>query len=441
MIPESPENHEGYTNVSGTTLAPNDGDTVHGEYQLGAKITDHLPFIQEQASLVINMLVPQGLNPESIPVEARKLRDASHPNSKRLKRSIQGLTDELQESPLASEGKPLLDTSRLRSLIPPAQFEASIPDVHMTNCALLALVMFSRSGESSQPKVIQDLDELFPLCLMEKISTTPKTRVTGASRTQEETFNIALSIRTQFFIMELERRQSEPDFNPISILRQIFCKEIAPSDDNLHENPGSFRGFHLPGIFEDHDGHLPDSLPEKLQIAVSDRFNDLYEEVSEWDEVDVEGLKKAYRWRSFEREFARWIHTRSREIREDIRRIADKVTNRSPSLRRFTPAPLTTPNLRQTPKATNVQDIPSSQKSRQASMSQGVDETPVTESQVPIPSPVLAASPQKAPAPTSDDQSKKPAQNDPTRRQSRRYHMLNYPQFLIAPSLTFNLFQ
>ncbi|KAJ5357748.1 hypothetical protein N7541_004906 [Penicillium brevicompactum] len=438
VIPESPENHEGYTNVSGTTLAPNDADAV--EYQLGTKITNHLPFIQEQATLVMNLLVPQNLNPESIPVEARKLRDAGHPNTKRLDRSTKGLTDELQDSPLSSDGKPFLDTTRLRGLIPPAQFDASISDVHMTNCAMLALVMFSRNGEDSQPQVIQDLDEMFPMLLMEKISTTPKSRAIGASHTQEETFMLALNIRTQFFIMELERRQRESDFNPVAILRQIFCMDITPSDASLDEDPSSFRGFHLPHVFEDSDGHLPDNLPEKLLIAVSDRFNDLHEEVSDWDEVDVDGLKKAYRWRAFERELARWIHVRSREIREDIRRISDKANDRSSSVRRFTPALATTPIPRQTPKAAHLQATPSSQKSRHTSMSHGVDETPEGDSHVSVASPLLAPSPQKAPvaetrvsvtspavaastqqvpAPASNDQAKKPAQNDPARRQSK----------------------
>ncbi|CAG8898858.1 unnamed protein product [Penicillium egyptiacum] len=342
VVPESPENHEGHTNVSGTTLGHNDVEPVGS--QVADKIATHLPFVQQQATLVMSLLVRPDLNPDSLAADSKRLLDSNHPNRKRLRRSVEGLTDELEDSPLSRDGKSFLDISQARRLLSSAQLDASITDIYMTNCALLTLNMFLPSiGTESQSEVIQQLDSQFPACVMSNIADSSMSREIGASNTSETTFNLALGIRTQFFVMELERRQHEQDFRPLSILRQIFAIDLAPSEDG---SPGSFRGFNLPGVLQNEDGHLPEHLPEKFLVAVSDRFNELHEEISEWDSVDIDGLKKAYRWRSFERDLARWIYARDREIKDDIRRLSEKALN-SPAPRRLTSVPAGTPSRRQ----------------------------------------------------------------------------------------------
>jgi hypothetical protein len=341
VVPESPENHEGHTNVSGTTLGHNDVEPVGS--QVADKIATHLPFVQQQATLVMSLLVRPELNPDSLAAESKRLLDSNHPNRKRLRRSVEGLTDELEDSPLSRDGRSFLDISQARRLLSPAQLDASIAYIYMTNCALLTLNMFLPSmGIESQSEVMQQLDSQFPGCVMSNLVESSMTRDIGASNTTETTFNLALGIRTQFFIMELERRQHEQDFNPLSILRQIFAMDLAPSED---DSPASFRGFNLPGVLQDEDGHLPEYLPERFLIAISDRFNELHEEISEWDSLDIDGLRKAYRWRSFERDLARWVYARDREIKDDIRRLSERLRI-SPSPRRLTSVPAGTPNRR-----------------------------------------------------------------------------------------------
>ncbi|KAJ5816344.1 hypothetical protein N7447_008577 [Penicillium robsamsonii] len=354
VIPESPENHEGHTNVSGTTLGHNEVER-HNEVepvdsQVADKIATHLPFVQQQATLVMSLLVRPDLNPDSLAAESKKIVDSNHPNRKRLRRSVEGLTDELEDCPLSRDGKSFLDISQARRLLSSVHLDGSIADIYMTNCALLTLNMFLPSmGTEPQSEVIQQLDAQFPACLMDNLADSSMSRKIGASTTAEATFNLALGIRTQFFIMELERRQHEQDFNPLSILRQVFAMDLVSSEDDSESIPSSFRGFNLPGVLQDDDGHLPEHLPEKFLIAVGDRFNELHEELSEWDSVDIDGLKKAYRWRSFERDLARWIYARDREIKDDIRRLsemADKV-HKSPASRRLTSVPVGTPSRRQ----------------------------------------------------------------------------------------------
>lgn len=415
MIPESPENHEGHTNVSGTTLGPNDAEPMNS--QIGMKIMTQLPFIQEQACLVMNLLAPPNLNADSIPAEARKFRDSSHPNTRRLTRSIQGFNDELQDLPLSLNGQAFLDIPHIRGLVSPVSFERTAPGLHMTNCAILTREIFSSHGVTPMAQVIQDLDAYFPACLLDGFGHSSSSRAIGESSAKDTTFSLSLGIRTQFFIMELERRQKEHNFDPISILRQIFCLDILPSEDNLQGDPASFRGFNLPGVFQDEDGHLPETLSDKLQIAVSDRFNDLYEEISELDGVDVSDLKKAYKWRSFERDLARWLHARSQEIRDDIRRMSNEQAQLSPASRRVTPAPIRTPNTQQPLPAPILSN-------RSPQRETIVSKTPELNPEAAKGPRQPTNSPHNVPRPSSSGQAEQPATADPGRRKSKRYRIL-----------------
>jgi hypothetical protein len=454
VIPESPENHEGHTNVSGTTLGH--GDVVPGDSQVADKIVTHLPFLQQQATLLMTLLVPPDLNPDSFAAEAKRLSESSHPHRKRLKRYVEGLTDELEDSPLSRDGKSLLNVSEARRLLTPIQLDAAITNLHMTNCALLALNMFLPSmGTESHSQVIQELDAQFPACLMNDFADSSSSRAIGASATSESTFNIALNIRTQFFIMELERRQQEPGFSPFSVLRQVFAMDLTPNEADSQDAPSSFRGFNLPGVLQDDDGHLPEHLPEKLLIAVSDRFSDLQEELSEWDSVDIDGLKKAYRWRAFERDLGRWICTRDKEIKDDVRRLSERQAHTSPPPRRLTSVPVGTPSRRQVSTVPHsvetrrqtplVQKTRSPQKERMVNTAPVTDEatvvneataeddaTAVDEASVVVKAPVAnrvpgnnafrsAAVPQKLPSQGSSDPNRQSLTKNPSRRTSTKY--------------------
>ncbi|KAJ5510294.1 hypothetical protein N7453_002397 [Penicillium expansum] len=404
------------------------------------KIATHLPFVQQQATLVMSLLVRSDMNPDSLAAESKRLVDSNHPNRKRLRRSVEGLSDELEDSPLSRDGKSFLDISQARRMLSSAQLDASILDIYMTNCALLTLNMFLPSmGTESQSEVIEQLDSQFPACVMSNLADSFMSRPFGASNTTEATFNLALGIRTQFFIMELERRQHEQDFSPLSILRQVFAMDLAPSEDDSQIMPASFRGFNLPGVLQDDDGHLPEHLPEKFLVAVSDRFNELHEELYEWDSVDIDGLKKAYRWRSFERDLARWIYARDKEIKDDIRRLAEKVHN-SPATRRLTSVPLGTPSRRQ---ASTVplsgaksrqgdlsHQTQSPQKERSLNIAPGVDMTSVAdrapETEMPSQADKLSGNnvsrsgtAQNVPEQTVSDQVAQLAAKDPGRRKSK----------------------
>ncbi|KAJ5766814.1 uncharacterized protein N7511_004430 [Penicillium nucicola] len=372
IIPESPENHEGHTNVSGTTLGHNDVDT--NNVGLAEEIATKLPHVQQEANNVLGLIIPQHLMPSILAEEAKRLLDVKNPNRKRFRRYVEGMRDELSDLTLVRQDMTFLEISEFRHRLSSAQFETSLPSLHLANCALLALNMFLPTlGTDDKPEVIQELDIKFPACFIERIADATTVGTIGATELHQETFDLALSIRTQFFIMEVERRRELRNFDPIAILRQIFCMDLIPGVEDNQESPTTFRGFNLPGVLQDEDGHLPETLPEKFQQAVYERFSDLRDEI--YDD-GVDSLKKLYKLRFFERELARWIQGRDREIKNDLKRISDDQAARGSS-RRLVSASVGPTSLRQvsvfsTPQKPRLLEPPPQQTPQQSRSPQNV---------------------------------------------------------------------
>ncbi|KAJ5306323.1 hypothetical protein PENANT_c017G00349 [Penicillium antarcticum] len=343
VVPESPENHEGHTNVSGTTLGPSDLEPNNAH--IANNIAGQLPHVEKEANDVLGLIIPQNLKPRILAEEAKRLADSNTPNGKRLRRFVHGMKDELSDMTLVRQDRTFLDISDFRQHLSSAQFESVLPSLHLANCAQLALNMFLPSlpslGTNDKLQVIQELDIQFPACFMERFADTTTVGTIGATELQQETFDLALSIRTQFFIMELERHRESRDFDPIAILRRIFCMDLIPGAEDNQEPPTTFRGFNLPGVLQDEDGHLPEI--DKLEEAVDERFDDLRHGIFKYG---VDHPKRVYELRVFERDLARWIQGRDKEIKEDLKRLSDDQATRASS-RRLTTASVGPANLLQ----------------------------------------------------------------------------------------------
>jgi hypothetical protein len=392
------------------------------------KIISQLPHVQQEAINILGLVIPQNMKPSILAEEAKRLADSSNPNRKRLRRFVDGMKDELSDLPLVRQGRTFLDISDFRQRLSSAQLELSLPSLHLTNCALLALNIFLPSlGTDDKWQVIQELDSQFPACFMEQLADGTTAGIIGATELHQETFDLALSIRTQFFIMEVERRRDFRNFDPIAILRQIFCMDLIPGADDNDESPTSFRGFNLPGVLQDEDGHLPESLPERFQTAVFERFGDLRDEI--YDD-GVESLKRLYKLRFFERELVRWIQGRNKEIKEDLKHLTeDQGTRASPyRLASATAGPV---NMRQgSVLLTPQKGLPieprtkeSPQQSRSSQKIRTVDPTPLVQHEPePEPEPeIQALRPTVTPQKPSAQVQVQITRTEPERRKSKRY--------------------
>ncbi|KAJ5114784.1 hypothetical protein NUU61_000543 [Penicillium alfredii] len=319
MVPESPGFHEGQTNISGTTFLAHGSDSEDGEPD-PALMGDALPDLQRAATTLMTLLVPQSSNPINIVKAAKQLNDPKNTQSKRLKRAGTKLLEDVK----VYSHQTYIDVAEVSRLVPTvaprgtAQPWTPLPILHKANCARLALdVLLTSIGTQAPAQTIRNLENKFPAPFVGSFVAGSSPRAAGTSATKKATFELALEIRTQFLIMELERRQGEKDFDPSSIMKGVFYDELTLDGENSEIGPASLRGFKLAGIFEDANG----CLPEEFQDDVGDRISELdYELLDDDGAPNIKGLKGSYPWGKFMLRATRWIQKRDSEINEDLQR-------------------------------------------------------------------------------------------------------------------------
>lgn len=323
LVPESPSNPEGQSNISGTTFVPQDSSFEAGELD-PVILAEELPDLHNATDRLLDLFVSKALDPRQILDEAKRIINPRNTDSKRLKYAVRKFVGTMN----GFSKQDFIDVALINGLIPSVQPDGASqawspsPILHRANCAKLALdVLLATIGSQSPHQAIERLQSQFPAPFMDKIVRRSQPKPVGASAVEKQTFELALEIRTQFFIMELERHQTDKNFDPGAILKGVFYDELALEDDATAMDPGSLRGFKLPPTFEDENGRLPD----QYQDDVIDRIGELELVLGQDDELNVENLKRAW-WSRFLQRTARFIHSRNKEILSDLQqqpKIAD----------------------------------------------------------------------------------------------------------------------
>ncbi|KAJ5296951.1 FAD-binding type 2 [Penicillium atrosanguineum] len=316
VVPESPGNPEGNSNISGTTFLPQDSSLEDDETD-PIVIVDELSDLQSAATRLMDLFVSDASDPRNIVEAAKRLTDPRNTQSKRLKPA----TNKLINAMKGFSRQAFIDVAEIKQLIPSVQPEETIhpwspsPILHQANCARLALdVLLATLGSQSPRRAIERLESQFPAPFMDAIVKKSQSKPIGASTAEKQTFELALEIRTQYFILELERRQNEKDFDPRAILNGVFYDELALEDVDSKLEPGFLRGFNLADTFEDENGCLPD----RFQDDVIDRMGELeYDLLAHEDSPQIQELKRTS-WTRFVQRTARFIHTRNKEIKSDL---------------------------------------------------------------------------------------------------------------------------
>ncbi|PYH94087.1 hypothetical protein BO71DRAFT_441242 [Aspergillus ellipticus CBS 707.79] len=330
IIPESPEDE---VNISGTTaLASEPDDNFKHDLMIEA-----LPDLERAAKNVLDLLVPASEDPVSIVNAAKKLGDPTSTQSRRLKRS----TDNMDREAEHFGHHTYVNVDRVSRLLLSALTEKNdglesdwrpSPVLHRANCARFALEILlakpgptlPKSGPRSSPKqAIWNAEGQFPLPFMTNLASGDEGNSIGKSFLEKDTFKLALEIRTQYLIMQLEEHQSDVEFDPLAILIQGFFLEV-PEDYPEDAEP-RVRGFNL-DAFRGPDGELPSTY----RNDVEERFNDMRLLLEEDDTFDIEVFKGAYRWHRFLLRAVQWIRKRNDEISNDAtaQRSAEDVKER-----------------------------------------------------------------------------------------------------------------
>jgi hypothetical protein len=341
VVPDTPAHEEGSTNISGTTFLAHDSDHASDSEDGGVDaidMADELPDLQQASTRLLELVGTSSSDAKGICEVAKRISNPAHADNKRFKRVYKKLADSMKV--FTSES--YIDAASVSGLIPSVRTEDSPepwdprPYLYRANCAWLALTTLSAAiGSQTQVQAIENLDRQFPAPFMRQM-LQPKQKLTGgASCALRATVDLALEIRTQFFIAELEKRQSEKGFNPQTILKIVFYHDLALDDSNdPSPDPGSLRGFNLPGTFEDENGCLPDSMHDEVSVRIDELETSLFDDD---DNFNLKGLKTIFSWRRFCLRVARFVQLREQEFKgtiasqpkiEDVQVLVIKAINR-----------------------------------------------------------------------------------------------------------------
>ncbi|EAW09299.1 telomere repeat binding factor family protein [Aspergillus clavatus NRRL 1] len=311
------ESQEDTVNISGTTILPSEPDTNLDPDMM----IETLPDLQRTAQNVLDYLIPSSGDPVSIVHAAKRLADPKNTQSKRLQRAVPNLA---REAAYFGHQK-YIDVKLVNQLLAPAleKKDAQVgegwkPDLvlHQANCARFALeVLLANAGTNSPKQAIKNLEDMFPLPFMSGIADSNEQKAAGESSLNKETFDLALEIRTQSLILDLERQQHEPEFDPNAIVTDHFFEMDVYDEDEFDSSIAPLRGFGL-AKWEDSDGHLS----EQYRDAICDRYNEIrvYLLDAEDGMAVVDELRSGYRWQKFVLRAAQWVRKRIQEIAADL---------------------------------------------------------------------------------------------------------------------------
>ncbi|GMF86426.1 unnamed protein product [Aspergillus oryzae] len=323
VIPESPEDVHNNT-MSGSTIIVPEAETDQEEDEdddqdeLGPELMlETLPSLERSAKDVLDFLVPGSADLKSIVNMAKRLSDPRNTQSKRLNLR----KNALKNQPGWFEGRTYIDVTRASESLSSHFSKDGVqlnwsaePILHHANCARFALeVLLASNNSTGFRKAIRDVEGQFPAPFMRDLVNGRRNAV-GESALLKDTFQLALEIRTQSLIMQLEYRQHEPSFDPNFILEDGFFLDVSVHEPIDSDN-APMRGFNLPRL------NIDGSLPDEFREAASDRFEEMVANLPDEDGTfDIDDFKTTYSWRSFLLRAARWIRKRCEEIDQDISR-------------------------------------------------------------------------------------------------------------------------
>jgi hypothetical protein len=162
---------------------------------------------------------------------------------------------------------------------------------------------------------LRDLDNSFPSLFLPALilGTTAAESVTGDSALLQETFELALELRTQLAIASLSHGLADETFDPDAALDEVFFNPHSESTQL-----GVVRGwttFALGG----ENSTLPEAFVQRIidrMTAIREFFSagELLQGQEEEENVDLYGLSTAFPWAALMLRLMGWVRARNKEL-------------------------------------------------------------------------------------------------------------------------------
>ena len=299
--------------ISGTTAR-----TSHSAQELAdldqESMLDALPDLLGAACKILNLLAPQNALPAHIIGNVKDLQNPGSRASKNLQR-LEG-TFRLQRALYGTE-QFINMIIALRALLKVRHFSQVgsgpwRPDGVLQMANLTTLVMTILPAHRQDPSAQHALEKLereFPRPFLFEIEVTQAGSVAsmGHSGMLENTFAMALELRTQFLIMLLSRHLNQPNFDPDTVLKQVFF-----------ESENAVKGWDTPGLQgEELSKQQVEVIKQRVQ-QIRQLFPEDSQALAAGQFVDLERLGATFPWSAFITSIASWCRRRQDEIEAQL---------------------------------------------------------------------------------------------------------------------------
>jgi hypothetical protein len=315
----------GMSQISGTTaISSFSARTSHSQGEIGAldpMVAEMLPDLWNDSYRIMNLLAPADASEEQVGSIVRELKVSGSRLAKSLRQNEKrfGVTREHYGN------EPYIKTTLIfqRLLGSPDPAEANFrPDaiIHTANLATLVkdFLVMEKESQSSQ-SILGGLDSYFPQVFVAKFEDNIQA---GNSRLLEESFELALDIRTQLTIVALGFQKEQESWDPEQILLETFYdapqqrsrSPLSDFEDTVRNGrPRDLMGAGLP--LADHQN--VEVLQRVKDIRSAFRQSNDAREIG--DLVDFEQLEELFPWVKFLTDLVHWSRIRLDEISEGIK--------------------------------------------------------------------------------------------------------------------------
>jgi hypothetical protein len=189
--------------------------------------------------------------------------------------------------------------------------------LYLANLLIFAKQMIhSDRTEKGIWDALRQLDNVFPSQFMRSLEPETKPTIAGESTMLQETFELALELRTQLAILVLERSALDSSFNPDEAIQEVFFQ----SESSQEMGSSIIRGWNVEAL-----GGEDFALPKRFENIVIERLHKIRESfllddesLARGDLVNTEKLNASFLWTPTIMRLLSWVRLRHKELSTTI---------------------------------------------------------------------------------------------------------------------------
>jgi hypothetical protein len=309
--------------MSGTTaISSFSARTSHSQGEIGAldpMVAEILPDLWNTSYSILNLLAPMDASKDDVESIARELKVSGSRLAKSLRYDEEKFGISRQHYGNENYIKTTLIFRRLLGSAEPDEGDFR-PDaiIHAANIATLVkdFLVIQKESQSTR-SILMGLDSYFPEAFVTKFDNDIRF---GNSLLRDESFDLALDIRTQFTIVALGFQKEQEKWDPDQILAATFYDPPQQRSSNLSYFEDSIRNGRPKNIMG--TGLTTDQqnaqVLDRVRLIHS-AFRQSNDALEAGDLVDFEQLEELFPWVKFLTDLVNWSRLRLEEIAEGIK--------------------------------------------------------------------------------------------------------------------------